>query len=176
MRKTVLYIALSIDGYIADIEGGVGWLQGHDISEDMTDTYSLFIKTVDTIVMGWNTYHQIVTELSPTQWVYENLETYVITHRKVENKPNVRFLSENPCEFVKRLKLFEGKNVWICGGADITQQLLKEDLIDIFHLTIIPIILGNGIRLFEKNGRKIPLRLVASHCYNGITELIYDRR
>lgn len=176
MKKTVLYIALSIDGYIADIEGGVEWLQGHDISEDMPDTYSEFVKTVDTVVMGWNTYHQIVTELSPTQWVYEDLETYVITHRKMADMPNVHFLFENPCELVKRLKLSGGKNVWICGGADIAQQLLQEDLIDTFHLAIIPIILGDGIRLFEKNGCKIPLRLVNSLCYNGITELIYDHR
>lgn len=176
MRKTVLYIALSIDGYIADIMGGVEWLQGHDTSEDMPDTYSVFVKTVDTVVMGWNTYHQIVTELSPTQWVYEDLETYVITHRKIADKPNVHFSSENPCELVKRLKLSGDKNIWICGGADIAQQLLQEDMIDTFHLTIIPIILGNGIRLFEKIEQKIPLRLAASHSYNGITELIYDRR
>ena len=81
MRKIRLYIAMSLDGYIADKNGGVSWLSGHGQDEENIDTYSEFIKNVDTVIMGWNTYHQIVTELSPQEWVYADLKSYVITHR-----------------------------------------------------------------------------------------------
>ena len=81
MRDVVLFIAMSLDGYIADKNGGVGWLSGQGDADEPMDSYGTFIKDVDTVVMGWNTYHQVVTELSPGQWVYEGLKTYVITHR-----------------------------------------------------------------------------------------------
>ena len=76
MRKISLFIAMSLDGYIADSKGSVEWLQGQGDGEDI-DTYSEFIKDIDTILMGWNTYHQIVTELSPNEWIYRDFITYV---------------------------------------------------------------------------------------------------
>jgi dihydrofolate reductase len=68
MRKVILFIAMSLDGYIADCEGKVDWLEGLGNEEEMIDTYSEFVTQVDTVVMGFNTYHQIVTELSPDEW------------------------------------------------------------------------------------------------------------
>ena len=61
MRKVTLFIAMSLDGYIADKDGGVDWLNGQEENGENTDTYSEFIKTIDTIIMGWNTYHQVST-------------------------------------------------------------------------------------------------------------------
>ena len=65
MREVVLFIAMSLDGYIADEQGGVEWLRGQDPGAADPDSYADFIRDVDTVVMGWNTYHQIMTELSP---------------------------------------------------------------------------------------------------------------
>lgn len=67
MRKVILFIAASLDGYIADNNGRVDWIVGQSSSEENIDTYSIFIKDVDTVVMGWNTYYQIITELSPSE-------------------------------------------------------------------------------------------------------------
>ncbi len=61
MRKIVLFIAMSLDGYIADRNGNVDWLNGQNEKEETMDVYSDFIKDVDTVVMGWNTYYQVVT-------------------------------------------------------------------------------------------------------------------
>lgn len=69
MRKVVLFIAMSLDGYIADEHGNVDWLNGQDMSVENIDTYSVFVQDVDTVIMGWDTYHQIVTELSPVEWM-----------------------------------------------------------------------------------------------------------
>ena len=75
MRKVVLFIAMSLDGYIADSNGGVEWLKGQGNDNENIDTYSEFTQNIDTILMGWNTYHQIVTELSPTKWIYSDFTT-----------------------------------------------------------------------------------------------------
>lgn len=177
MRKVILFIAMSLDGYIADREGGVDWLGGHGDDSEMRDTYSEFIVHVDTVVMGRNTYDQIVTELSPDEWVYRDLTSCVITRREVPaSAENIRFLAEDPCRLIRSLREKEGKAIWICGGADLVQQLWKEDLIDVYYISVIPILLGNGIRLFGENGSRIPLKLVKTQSYNGITDLIYERR
>ncbi len=72
MRKVVLFIAMSLDGYIADRNGGVYWLSGEDENAENDDTYLSFVKDVDTVIMGWNTYHQVVEELSPSEWIYSD--------------------------------------------------------------------------------------------------------
>lgn len=73
MRKVVLFIAMSLDGYIADKDGKVGWLTGQDAHAENEDTYSEFVTGIDTVIMGWDTYHQVATELSPSEWVYRIL-------------------------------------------------------------------------------------------------------
>lgn len=83
MREVDLFIAMSLDGYIADRTGGVSWLCGHDGSEEQGDGYDRFITCVDTVLMGANTYRQITEELSPDAWPYDGLTTYVVTHREL---------------------------------------------------------------------------------------------
>lgn len=176
MRKVVLFIAMSLDGFIADENGKVDWLGGQEPSVEVLDTYSTFIKDVDTVIMGWNTYHQIITELSPTEWVYENLTSYVVTHRTLPSTDKIFFTSKSPCDIVNTLKQQEGKAIWICGGATVIQQLISADLIDEYYISVIPTILGTGIPLFGSSTKELKLRLVQTQSYNGITDLIYTRR
>lgn len=176
MRKVVLYIAMSLDGYIADQNGKIEWLKGHSDNEENIDTYSAFIKNVDSVVMGWNTYHQIITELSPNEWVYKDLTSYILTHRPLPSEKNIKFVHDNPCGIVEKLKTEHGKTIWICGGGNIIQPLIQNGLIDEYYISIIPTLLGNGIRLFEKFPKEMPLKLIRSQICNGITELVYRCR
>lgn len=176
MRKVSLFIAMSLDGYISDSKGGVDWLQGQGNNNENIDTYSGFVKNIDTILMGWNTYHQIVTELSPKEWIYDGFTTYVITHKEHISSDKIQFKNINPVDLLKRLKKENGKGIWICGGANLVQQLVNEDLIDCYYITIIPILLGSGTRLFENTQHEIKLRLLNTRSYNGMTDLIYTRR
>ncbi|MEE1518098.1 MAG: dihydrofolate reductase family protein [Lachnospiraceae bacterium] len=176
MRKVILYIAMSLDGYIADQNGKVDWLNAYNGVEAGTDSYSLLLEKVDTVVMGYNTYHQIVTELSPEQWAYEGLKSYVITHNKIPSNPEIIFVNNSPSDLVKNLKKESGKDIWICGGANIISQLMQEELIDKFHISVIPTILGNGIRLFDDINNEMKLDLVQTKSGSGIVELIYEHR
>ncbi|MDE6957840.1 MAG: dihydrofolate reductase family protein [Lachnospiraceae bacterium] len=176
MRKIKLFIAMSLDGYIADSHGGVDWLHGHGEDSEDIDSYSEFVKEIDTVVMGYHTYHQIITELSPEEWVYRDFKTYVMTHRKLKSVEGIMFTDDNPVSLVKRLSKEYGKDIWICGGAHLVQQLAGEDLIDQYYISVIPTLLGSGIRLFGEVQKEIKLRLVKTQVYNGITDLVYERR
>ncbi len=177
MRSVALFIAMSLDGYIADTNGGVAWLEGQEAAgEDGEDAYAQFIKDVDTVVMGRKTYDQIITELSPKQWPYDGLLCYVITHKKESSTEEIHFTGEDPCALIRRLLREEGKTIWICGGASIVQSLLREDLVDQFSISVVPIILGGGIRLFEDVGKEARLRFVKSEGRGGILTLTYKRQ
>lgn len=176
MPNVIVYIAMSLDGYIAGARGNVEWLDGDNSSPGDAGSYPLFIETVDTVVMGWNTYHQIVTELSPAQWPYDGKMTYVITHRDIAAQPNIVFTSQELTALVADLRKRSAQNIWICGGASIIQQLIGANLIDEYCISVIPILLGEGKRLFGNFPRTIPLRLIKTQVYNGITDLVYARR
>ena len=176
MRKVILYIAMSLDGLIADSGGNVDWLHGQDRTVEDIDTYPAFIKDIDTVVMGWRTYHQIVTELSPEEWPYPALTSYIITHRALPSTKDLKFVREDPCEAVQRLRQTPGRGIWICGGAEIVRPLVRADLIDEYHISIVPTLLGSGIRLWGETERELKLKLTRAQSYNGIAELVYTRR
>ena len=176
MRNIILYIAMSLDGYIADENGGVDWLSGQDPEDKSDSSYPEFVQSIDTVIMGWETYHQVITELSPSEWVYEELMTYVITHREEASSEKIRFIHESPSALIRNLKEMDGKDIWICGGASIAQQLMRDGLIDRFYISVIPVLLGAGVRLFAELPEKMELRLVETKSYNGIVELRYEKR
>ena len=169
--RVILYIAVSLDGYIADAAGGVGWLEGEDPQYRGDYGYESFFREIATVVMGWNTYRQVDTQLSPGQWPYGGKETYVLTHRGLPDREGIHFADCSAVELVSALK--ERGDVWICGGAAIVEQLLEE--IDEFHLSVMPILLGGGIRLFPQNGMH-RLALVSAERENGVLNCIYRKR
>lgn len=175
-RKVILYIAVSLDGYIADEAGSVDWLAGQDNTYQGDYGYGEFEKQVDTVIMGYRTYWQITTQLSPENWIYSEKETYVLTHKELEDRPGIRF-TKDPVELLlSGLKKKEGKAIWICGGAQLISQMMEKDLIDEYHLTIMPVLLGGGVRLFEKTGKQVPLKLVSTGTENGVINGIYRKR
>lgn len=176
MRQIILYIAVSLDGYVADSQSSVNWMKGDGSDPNASGSYTEFYSGIDTVILGWNTYHQIVTELSPKHWPYERCQSYVLTHRELEDQENIHFEKQNLEKLIKELKSQHGKNIWICGGASIVQQLIKLHLIDRFCISVIPTILGNGIRLFPILEKAENLKLIKTESYNGIVDLVYEKR
>ena len=107
---------------------------------------------------------------------YSGLKSYIITHRELPPESDRIFTEKNPCDLVRELLQHPGRDIWICGGAGIIQPLVEADLIDKYYISVIPVILGSGLRLFGGDGKEIPLRLVRTKSYNGITDLVYIRR
>ena len=176
MRKVILYIAMSLDGYIADSGGGVGWLSEYGGSAG-DDGYQEFAAEVDTVVMGMNTYRQITTELSPDEWPYGGMRCFVMTHSPAAApQGEAVFTDLPPSELVRRLRKIGGRDIWICGGAETAQALISEDLVDVYRITVVPVILGAGLRLFGGDSGTVPLRLAGVRRSGGLTELTYERQ
>ena len=174
-RKVILYMAISLDGYITDKSNGSNWLGGE--SEFYQGDYgrSGFLSIIDTIIMGAEAYKHLNNKISPNKWPYDDFKTYVMTHHNDEDKENIIFTEEKLPSLIKELQKEDGKNIWVYGGPDIAHQLIKENLIDEYHLTIMPIILGNGKKLFEKSNKEIKLHLVKNTSKNGVIDCLYER-
>lgn len=175
-RKVILYTAVSLDGYIADKNGKTGWIGGEYGSYQGDYGLSGFMSIVDTVIMGMETYKQITGELSPGAWPYAGKTTYVLSHRPAEDTEEIKFIDSKISTLIQNLQQEEGSNIWICGGADVANQAVAENLIDEYHLTVMPIILGSGIRLFKDNNKEIKLHLVKNINKNGVIDCLYEKR
>ncbi len=169
MRKVVLFIASSLDGYIATTSGGVDWL-----FTDQDYGYADFFAGVDTVLMGRRTYEQA---LSFGEYPYKGTQGFVFSRtRKVERDENVIFISGDLASFVEGLKSGTGKNIWLVGGSEVIQSFMSHDLIDEFVISVHPIILGDGIPLFRA---PLPMRKLSfKHCRafdTGLVQLTYIR-
>ncbi len=176
MRRVLLYIAMSLDGYIAKPDLDVSWLTGDDSDPENAGSFPSFYDAIDTVVLGWNTYYQINRELSPDAWPYEGKKCYVLTHHPEASTDEIIFTQENLPDLVEKLKYEDGRDIWICGGASLAQQLMEAGLIDWFCISIIPTILGDGIRLFPRSPKESKLKLIHTESYNGIVDLVYESR
>lgn len=172
-RKICLFIAMSLDGYIAGTEGDISFLDEMS-QEDEDYGYTDFIETVDTVILGRKTYDKIVS--MGIQSPYGERKVFVLTRTQQPNSGTIEFYSGNLRDLVLALTNHPGKNIYCDGGAETILQLLNEDLIDEMTISVIPILLGEGISLF---GSKFPpkkLQLLTSKAYeNGLVQLHYRR-
>ena len=144
MGKITYYVAASIDGYIADADGGVDWLPQGDPQDY---GYTEFYGGVEALVMGRRTYDQV---LEFGQWPYSGKTTYVFTsHAPAENPYGVRFVSDTePEEFIRTTASEYSGTIWLVGGGNLAEQFRRAGLIDEYLVHVIPVILGRGIPLF----------------------------
>lgn len=175
-RNLVLYIAVSLDGYIARENGAVDWLTGDSGDPGMDTGFDDFFSSIDTVIMGRTTYQQVINELSPGVWVYEGKECFVATRRNREPDGRVEYISKDITKFVNELRVQKGKDIWLVGGGKLLDQFIKQNLIDKYVITIIPTILGAGIPLFPGRNPEIHLKLVKTRAVDGMAELTYVRR
>ncbi|MFD0717087.1 dihydrofolate reductase family protein [Paenibacillus sp. GCM10027626] len=168
-RPVVLYIATSLDGYIARENGDIDWL--YEAEGEGDSGYSEFYETIDTVLMGNKTYEHTF-ELAD-QFPYPDKKCYVFSRSEHEPSPHVTFVTGDVPEFFEDLKEQEGSKIWIVGGAEIFDVLLKSNLVDEFIITITPTILGNGIPLFKKDNPELKLFLVETKRFGQMVQLHY---
>lgn len=174
-RKTILYSAMSIDGFISTVDGGVEWLDDYDPPPGEDYGYGAFYSSLDTTVMGRKTYEKVMSFDIP--FPYPDTTNYVITRNtSKKNNQDVQFKTD-PIQLIRQLKeKKEGKNIWIVGGGELNTILLKHELIDELILSIIPIVLGTGIPLFKNGGlmKKFGVDNVKEYP-NGVICVTYQR-
>lgn len=170
-RKVVLYIAASLDGFIATEDHDLNWLLSIDGEGD--NGYSKFYDTVDTILLGRVTYDWIMKH-EQGNFPYKGKECYVFSRTKRDNNEYVTFVCEDIVPFVKKLEEKSGKSIWLVGGGELNNIFIKEDLIDEMIVNITPALLGKGIPLFKGNNNQTRLLLKDITRYNQFVELHYD--
>jgi dihydrofolate reductase len=170
-RKLILYIAMSLDGFIAKQDGDIGFLsQVEKEGEDYG--YSTFMNSVDTIIVGRKTYDKILS--MNIDWPYGSRDVYVLTRTAKPDSGNLHFYSGNITDLISNLKSQEGKYIYCDGGAETVHQLLMEDLLDEMIISIIPVLLGDGISLFKGGLKEKKLRLVSVDSFEkGLVQIHY---
>jgi dihydrofolate reductase len=171
MRKIVLFIATSIDGFIAGKDGDTSWL-----FTEGDFGYNAFYKSIDTTLMGYNTYYFI---RHFAQFPYPDKKNYVFSRKqRLPDENPVEFVFSDVVDFTRKLKKQEGKNIWLVGGGQINSILLNADLIDQMIISVHPVALGNGIKLFrDESLKKFRFNLVNHEVFpRGLVQLTYENK
>lgn len=171
VRKIILYIATSLDGYIAREKGEIDWL----FSPDGNDYgYEKMFARIDTVIMGRATF-DVSRKLEEKPFAGKRCIVFT-RNKKLKNYSNVEYVTQNPVELVEKLQKEKGKDIWIVGGGEIASALLNRDLIDEYYFFVHPIILGKGISLYSHMQKQVTLSLVSAHAFaNGLVELRYSK-
>lgn len=171
MRKIILYIAASLDGYIARQNGSIDWLENEIFAIENEDYgYSKFLKTIDTTLMGNSTYKTILG--FGITFPYADKTNYVFSHSPHPDTEHVHFVHKGAVDFIAQLKQQPGKNIWLIGGGQLNTHFLNAGLIDEIILTYIPVILGSGIPLFATGAQERILKVTESKQYpNGFVQV-----
>lgn len=171
-----LYIATSLDGKIARLNGDVDWLDKipHPPNEDYG--YNAFYESIGITLMGNNTYKKVLS--FGVEFPYKGKTNYVFTKDKiVEKDENVTYVSGDILSFVRQLKEDSEKDIWLIGGGEITALFLDHQLVDELIVFIMPVVLGEGIPLLGALKEDIPLVLKNRKIWeeSGVVELVYGR-
>jgi dihydrofolate reductase len=166
-----VYIAMSIDGYIARKDGGIEWLERGEHVPGEDYGHKKFVESIDALVLGRNTY-EVVSGFG--QWPYSGKRVIVLSG----TLPKVREEAELYCgelaPLASKLHLEGIKHVWVDGGLTVS-KFLEAGLVDDITITIIPVVLGSGIPLFTPIHNERKCRLLSTHSYSsGLVQLQYE--
>ncbi len=170
MRKVRLFIAASLDGYIAGKDNELGWLY-----TDQDYGYTEFIGGIDAIVLGRKTLDVVA---SFGEWPYGDIPGYVFSRHDTTEAPypQVRVVNEPVDRFIAKLRREPGKDIWLAGGGELVAEFLRHDLIDEFAVSYHPILLGAGVPLFPGGypTRHLDLKQVQPY-ESGLLQVTYAR-
>jgi dihydrofolate reductase len=165
-----VYIATSLDGFIARSDGSIDWLAAVErAGEDYG--YKVFFDSIDTLVMGRKTYE---TALGFGAWGYEGKRCVVLTHAPLATQHGEEFYSGDLPALVERLGAEGAKRIYVDGGS-VLSQFLALGLIADVTVSLIPVLLGDGVRLTQRLGGDVRLRLARSRSFeSGLVQLEYQ--
>ena len=172
----------SLDGYIAKKDNSVSWFETSDNYEkgvNVTEQDAQeFLKKIDCYVMGARTYEHALELSKSYGWVYGDVPTIVLTHRKLPiDRQNIETYSGDLSKLVNERLKPNYKNIWLVGGAKLTKDFIRLNLADEIRQSILPVILGDGTPFFDQIGQEQVLHLKGVTAYkSGTVELRYEIR
>ncbi len=171
MRRIVYSVAISLDGYIADADGGFDW-----IVTDPDMDFAALMARFDTFVMGRRTW-EVMQSMGGGGGGLSGVKTFVVSRTlKPGDHPDVTILAEHWQEVVRELRELPGKDIWLFGGGALFAAMLDAGLVDAVEVGIVPVLLGGGIPLLKPPARRAKLALTGHRVYpkTGIVRLEYD--
>jgi|HubBroStandDraft_6_1064221.scaffolds.fasta_scaffold31603_6 dihydrofolate reductase len=181
--RVTIHMAASLDGFIARKDGRVDWMETSDefVGGDTLDPgfVEAFLKSIDCYVMGSRTYETALNfEAKGFGWSYGDKPTFVLTSRELpRSRDTVEFYSGDLARFVNGILRPSFRNIWFVGGGLVSGECLRLGLADEVRYSILPILIGEGIRFFEKLDNDVALHLAEVKGYkSGVVELCYEVR
>jgi len=172
-RKVILYIAMSLDGFIADKNDDLDFLSLVE-SEGEDYGYHDFTNTVDTVIIGRKTYNKVLA--LGFDYPHTDKDVYIITRTPQSPTGTFQFYSKPLTELIIQLKSKNGKHIYCDGGAEIVNELLNHNLIDELIISVIPILLGEGRKLFHSRRPEMKLQLISTKEFkSGLVQLHYQK-
>lgn len=178
MRKIILDLAVTLDGFIEGLNGEIDWCI---MDEDMD--FDGFLSGIDTIFYGrvsydtWGNFYPNAnaSETEQKLWSAIHAKQKIVFSSEERDDERATFIRTAIAEKVKAIKNSEGKNIWLYGGASLVKTFLDLGLIDIYRLSVHPIALGAGKPLFENLKDRIKLKLISTNIFkSGVVQLIYE--
>jgi dihydrofolate reductase len=171
-RKVRVYIAASLDGYIAHSDGDIDWLDSV-ARPDEDYGYAAFIETIDTVIMGRKTYEKVLS--FGGEFPHADRECYVLSRTERLLMGKYIFTADLGDNLLDQIRSKPGKDIFIDGGSEAIDLFREKGLIDSYTISIIPMLLGEGIPLFKENDKEQPLKLVEATTFDsGLVQLSYE--
>ena len=177
MSKVKLYIAASIDGFIARKDGALDWLYALPNPNSIDHGYESFLTTIDTVILGRNTYEEILG--FDVEWPYPACSAYVLTSNATLSvgTPNTQVITSLDHKELDNIKKKSEKNIWVIGGGLLITHLLNMKAIDEMIISIIPTVLGDGIPLFPNHPKETIFSLLKAESFEtGVVNLHYEKK
>lgn len=178
MKKVILDLAVTLDGFIEGQNGEIDWC----IMDDDMD-FDGFLSDIDTIFYGrvsydtWGNFQPEATADATEQKLWEGVHSkkkYVFSSQNKKDE-NAIFINSDITTNVNEIKKQSGKNIWLYGGASLIKTFIQLNLIDIYRISVHPTVLGNGKPLFEDLKERIELKLLKTNTFrSGVVQLIYE--
>lgn len=174
--KITLHMVSSLDGFIAKKDGDISWMETtHHYDKGWVPTKEFiteFLKSIDCYVMGSKTYEHALK----LGWPYGETQVYVLTHKKLTpQKETVEFYSGDINMLVNQRLKPTFKNIWVVGGAKVAKDFISLGLVDDIIMSIMPVLLGDGLLFFDYIGHELRLHLKNTTAYkDGMVELHYE--
>jgi len=172
-RKIILSLAMSVDGFISDLDGGFDWISGDGDNTQNTGNqwdYAAFLEGVDVVVMGKNCYDQKLQDN------FNDKKIFVATSKPIADYDNIHFISDDICRSILEERQRKGKDIFLFGGGLTIDSFIAADLIDEYIIGIVPIILGKGRPLFAGSNPTIKLKLDTYSIESGVVVLYYSKK